>query len=181
MQRLRAHYGDPRRMARAVDDELKQQSKVTAFDYAGLVGFATKIKSLYSRLKVHRMESELASTSGMTQVLEKVAPSVRQKWLEWRSSLAADTLRSKSEFEHLVDWLDIQKVQWEELSAFSERSERRIQEKPAEPRKTGRVNKVEEKEGKRKEEKEGRTCFECGKPGHLKKRLQKEVVWVQLE
>ena len=113
MKRLKAFYGDPRRLSRVIAEDLAKQGNIKYSDFRGLIDYAGKIESHYSRLKAMKMEKEMDNSTSMNSILGKLPLDVKKDWVVHLGTIDTEKLKLEGEFECLIDWMKVKKVSWE--------------------------------------------------------------------
>ena len=158
MKQLDSYYSDSKKVIRACLDEIRAQPQISQFDYKGLVQYKKILTNNHARLKAAGLEHEMSNTAAMGTLIRKFPI---QEAVEFQKYLSEQSKEEqKSPFPSFIAWLDKAGSSWELLTAAGTgvKSKGSVQ-----------VHHTFYGEEDDSQNKGKKTCYKCGKEGHLKR------------
>ena len=156
MKQLDSYYSDSKKVIRACLDEIRAQPQISQFDYKGLVQYKKILTNNHARLKAAGLEHEMSNTAAMGTLIRKFPI---QEAVEFQKYLSEQSKEEqKSPFPSFIAWLEKAGSSWELLTAAGTgvKSKGSVQ-----------VHHTFYGEEDDSQNKGKKTCYKCGKEGHL--------------
>ena len=165
IEQLDSYYVDAKKVIKACLDEIRAIPIISQFDYKSLVNYKKVLLNNHARLKASNLEHEMSNTAAMGVLIRKFPI---HEAVEWQKYLADQSKTEQNNpFPWFVKWLEKAGQSWELLAASGT---------GARSKGGGNVQVHHTFYGDEDTDtvKAKKTCFKCGKEGHLRKDCTKK-------